>query len=925
MRFVSNKKEYMKTLGRLRLIVGSVLFLSALGAYGATAPQRIVTAIDGAEVATVPGSVRPEVRRATDLGRVAANTALTQLSLRFNISAAQQAGLGVLLSEQQNPASPRYHQWLTPEQFGAQFGLPAADLAKVSAWLASQGFTVTEVARGGTFMRFTGTVGQAEAAFHTQLHQLSVDGETHIANVSDPSLPAAMAAVTSSIGGLHDFQLKPRVKRVPAAVTPTDATVRPLYTSQASGNHFLAPADFWTIYDYVPSSGMNGAGVTVAVMGQTDIVMSDVTTFRSLGGLPTYGSAGNPTFTVKVVGTDPGTRSADQLEAELDVEWSGATAPNANILFVNSTAVIDTSLTCSIDNNLAPILSLSYGECEAAAGSAAVSSFVPLFEQANAQGQTIVASAGDSGATDCDYNVTIATKGLGVDFPGDIPNVTSIGGTMFNDASGTYWNATNSSANNGSALTYIPEQVWNEDSQGQLGSGGGGASLYMTKPLWQVGTGVPADSARDVPDVSLNAALFHDAVLICTPGFCLSGTYKDASGSHDIVGGTSVGAPEFAGILALIEQKTGSRIGNANPTLYALANSALYSTAFHDITSGNNSSPCTAGTTNCPIGGSIGFSAGTGYDLASGWGSLKVTGLVNSWALVTPLLSAPGQTISAVNLTSDLTSVTQGTALHFTAKVTSGTSANTSTPTGTVQFLLDNVAQGAPVALVAGTATFTLNTTSVAYGVRSVAAAYSGDATFLGERANESINITSSGTPDFALTPSTGTVTVTSGLAGAPLTFTVTGINSFAGNVTLTASAVTGASYVLSPSVILLSNSKMAGTSTLVLNAFASLDKPAMPAGRGRPAWYESGSGVALAGLLMFMLPRRRRFVGALVAVLSVGMLLVSGCGGGGSAQTTTTSNGTARGTYTVTVTASGASTGGSTVTHTSTVTFVVQ
>ena len=281
------EKVFMRVLGRVVGVAAS--FLLCVAAQGAVAPQRIVTAIDPSQVSEVQGNVPSAARGAVDLGAAPNDLALTEMSLRFNMTQAQETALTQLLADQQNPASPRYQQWLTPEQYAAQFGLAPADIQKVSNWLTSQGFTVTGVARGGTFIRFTGTVAQAQSAFHTQIHQMSVNGETHFANLTDPQLPAAVASVTSLITGLHDFRLKSRVRE---KITPA-ITVDPLYTSAASGNHFLAPADFWTIYDEANliTSGTNGAGVTVAVMGQTDINLSDIATFRSLGGLPPYATA----------------------------------------------------------------------------------------------------------------------------------------------------------------------------------------------------------------------------------------------------------------------------------------------------------------------------------------------------------------------------------------------------------------------------------------------------------------------------------------------------------------------------------------------------------------------------------------------------------------------------------------------------------
>jgi subtilase family serine protease len=886
------------------------------------APQRIVTAIDATQTAELPDNVPAQTRRAVDLGAAPGDGQMTELSLDFGMTTAQQAALTQLMVDQQNPASARYHQWLTPEQFAAQFGLAPADLQKISNWLSAQGFTVTEVARGGMFLRFKGTVAQVQSAFHTQIHRLSLDGETHIANLTPPELPVAVATVTNAIGGLHDFPLKPhyRAHSLPAADVPAN----PAYTSAASGNHFIAPGDFYTIYDENPllTGGINGTGVTIGVVGQTDINLSDIATFRSVSGLP-----GNPVNVpiIKLFGTDPGTSTTDLLEAELDVEWSGATAPNAQIIYYNSTNAISGSLRQAIQDNQASIITVSYGLCESSEGLSNLNTYNLLTQQANAQGQTVISAAGDAGATDCDYQVASATLGLAADFPAVLPGVTAIGGTMYNEGSGTYWSSTNGTTM-GSALSYVPETAWNEDSTGVLSSGGGGVSAYITKPVWQVGTGVPADASRDVPDISFNAASSHDGYLICTPGYCVSG-YKNASALHDVVGGTSVGAPAFAGLMALVVQKTGGRVGNANPTIYALANSSYYSSVFHDITSGTNASPCTTGTVNCPGGGSIGYNAGVGYDLATGWGSLDVFNFVNDFNLVTPLISTIGVTTSKTTLSASSTSVLQGGTITMTATVASGTTSNTSTPTGTVQFLIDNVAFGTPVALVTGTvagtatAAYTLNTAALSGGAHTVAAAYLGDATFAGSKGSFVIIVLG---PDFTLTPATSSASVKSGSTVSGIVYTVTGTNNFAGNVTFSVNTPNG-SFSTNP--VVLSTTTTSGTTTLTITTATALATSTSLAATkpGGVPWYGAGSGVVLAGLLMLVLPKRRRFVGALVAVLSVGMIAVSGCGGGGSASSGGGGSTTAQpGTYAVVITAVGTS-GTTTVSHTAALTLTVQ
>jgi hypothetical protein len=336
--------------------------------------------------------------------------------------------------------------------------------------------------------------------------------------------------------------------------------------------------------------------------------------------------------------------NGDVDEASLDLEWTGAVAHNAQILFVTSKNGVFDALQYTINQNLAPVISISYGSCEANFSSREAASMAALAQQANAQGITIVASSGDSGAADCEASsAKIASQGLAVDIPASLPYVTGVGGSEFQEATTTSWSTT-TSANSGSALSYIPEIVWNDTaSAGTLTAGGGGRSIYFGKPGWQQGVGVPNDNARDVPDISLNASGGHDGYLICSLGSCVNG-FRSSNGGLLVVGGTSAGAPAFAGVVAIINQLSNSIQGNVNPKLYAFAASSP--SAFHDITLGGNQVPCRAGTANCPSGGAIGYAAGVGYDQASGLGSVDVANLFTAWAPATAITaSSPTSTL----------------------------------------------------------------------------------------------------------------------------------------------------------------------------------------------------------------------------------------------------------------------------------------
>ena len=317
--------------------------------------DRIAQPLQVSESQPVRGNVHPFTRTENDQGEVAGSMMLNRMVMTFNPSAAQQADLAAILSEQQNPLSPYYHQWLTPEQFADRFGMSAGDVGKVVDWLQSRGFSVDETARSRSYVAFSGTAAQVAASFGTPIHHYRVNGELHYANVSDPKLPWPLANVVTGIRGLNDFRPKPR-----GGVGRTSP--RPQFTSSISGSHFLAPDDFATIYNLKPlyNSGIDGTGQRIAVMGQTDLIQSDIATFRSVSGLP----ASAPTVVLVPGSADPGVVNSDIGEADLDVEWSGAVAPKATIVYVNSNNGVFDSLNYAISQNLAPVISISYGDCE---------------------------------------------------------------------------------------------------------------------------------------------------------------------------------------------------------------------------------------------------------------------------------------------------------------------------------------------------------------------------------------------------------------------------------------------------------------------------------------------------------------------------------------------------------------------------------
>ena len=624
-----------------------VFFLTlslALGVFSqTTAVSRITQAIDDRDTVALRGSVHPMLQKAMDQGRMDGATRLEGVSLIFKRTAEQDAAAERFLEDLQNPSSPSYHKWLTPEQYADRFGISASDLAKVTAWLQSQDFTVNRAARGRSQVWFSGAVSQIETVFRTEMHHFSIKGESHFANSLEVSVPSALGAVVAGVHGLSNFRPTPRVRRNRAL----QAMAKPNFNFGGS-THFMSPDDFTTIYDVkaLYSAGFDGTGQSIAVAGQTEVKDTDLNAFRTAAGLPLVSSPSN--FERRLV-PNTGTAtifSGDIGESSLDLEWSHGVAKGAKIFFVytgnNQNSNVFDAFTFAIDNDLAPILSMSYGNCEQNLPSAFLTSVQQLTQQAAMQGQTIAAASGDFGAADCDTSPGLpAQGGLGVDIPGALPYVTSVGGTGFNGDlanPANFWNSSNNGVG-GSAKSYIGETTWNDVTLvNALSAGGGGASLLFSKPSWQTGAGVPNDGARDVPDIALAAGPNHDGYMLCVndpqaspPQLPCSSGFLDSTGVPDVAGGTSFGAPTFAGMVAILNQKTGSRQGNINPALYAL--SAANVGAFHDITSGSNIVPCDPATVDCPTSGTAqyGFSAGPGYDQVTGLGSIDAAKLVNNW------------------------------------------------------------------------------------------------------------------------------------------------------------------------------------------------------------------------------------------------------------------------------------------------------
>lgn len=825
----------------------------------AAEPQaRIAAPISDAQLVRLRGNVPSLARPEFDRGPAADSTPMTRMLLLLEPSTAQEAALQILLAEQQIKGSPAYHHWLTPAEFGQEFGLAAADLVKITRWLASRGFSGIQVEPGRNLIEFSGNVSEVNGAFHTAIDKYVVQGKPYQSNASEPSIPAALAPVVAGIVSLNDFprlsylRLRGVFERTTAGrIVPELTTSRGCGAAGSQPCYAVSPADFATIYNSKPlftalGATAPGQGYRIAVVEDSNINPTDLYDFRSLFGLPPRsmpcpaGATPANGSCIIVSGPDPGV-NGDEGEADLDAEWSGGVAPGATIDVVVSQDTLtafggDLSAMYIVNSNADDILSVSYGACESALGATGNQFYNQLWQQAAAQGITVVVATGDSGSAGCDNPGAEreASSGLAVSGAASSPFDTAAGGTDFDDA-GTqtnYWSSTNSSLSAGqltltygSAQGYIPETTWNDscaasatasdlttcasNAQLSLTAGSGGASGVYTKPPFQVQSGLtPNDGVRDVPDISFFASVgsasnsFYafceaDAISSASAPSCS----PNSSGQFSFVGagGTSFAAPAFAGVMAIVDQGMGGRQGAANPILYKIAHGESYgscnSSSFglaggpsacplNDITKGNISVPCTGGTPNCSsstssttgllVSGSPAapaWTTGTGYDLATGLGSIDIANLAAAWPAAAGTFTGTSTSLAY----NGPATFTHGSPESFVATVSSSGSG---TPTGAVALLADVGGVTVPipgspglVASLSGSSpdTAAIGASALPGGTYTVYARYGGDVTFSPSRSTEiPITVTKEnsglqmGIVTFGVNPATGQTTITS-------------------------------------------------------------------------------------------------------------------------------------------------------------------
>jgi subtilase family serine protease len=1047
-------------------------------AQGSAPTARIVDRIDENHLVTLRGNTHPAANAKNDRGRVSPDLPMTDLILVLSRSPEQQAAFDKFVASQYEVGSPNYHNWLAPEEVGLRYGPAASDIAAISSWLTGHGFSIDQLAKDQMSIRFSGTAAQVESTFHTQIHNLEVDGVPHIGNMSDPQIPAALVPAVVGVKALHNFFPRPlhklggkvtfngkagkyqRIASDALSGSETSAAagasgVRSQFAinvpSTSSSSAYLVedvvPYDFAAIYNVTPlwTAGIDGTGQTIAIAGTSKINLTDVTTFRSTFGLP----AGTPPQEIVASGPDPGICTStsttavcgisDLIENSLDVEWSGAVAKGAQIILVVSgsqSATDDTVYDSSsyvVQNKTAPVLNVSYGQCELLNGAVSNAAYNNLWQTAATEGISVFVAAGDEGSAVCDTSsqtsltLAPASNGLAVSGLASSPYDTAVGGTDFNwcnpvlnstgnetgcSTAAPYWNTTNSATTGASAQGYVPEVPWNDtctsptsvayleslasftgftgvkdaetacnfvatdyklidlnygsDISGFVnvvgGSGGlsncsnnttvisstgaetvGTCTSGYAKPSWQTAI-TPADNARDLPDVSFFAAdgAWDSAYLICVSeagSACVTSNSITSEPIYQEIGGTSAASPAMAGVMALINQKAGAAQGSPNSELYALAGKQSYGSCnaagppgstcyFNDITTGTIAMPCVASSPNCTvlytadtIGIQSGYSAGTGYDLATGLGSLNVANVVNGWTetSATPsfTLSGPAVTFTAGTTTTggNLSTISVTPTNGFTGTVNL-TCAVTTAPAGAT----NPVACSVPaIVSVTGTApapaTLTIgNTASTTVGGYVVTV--TGTSGSITQTTSVNVTVTAAVNGGTFTLAATTPAAIGQGSSGNS-TVTVSSTTLYAGTVTLSCaltSSPTGAVDLPSCSAanpsVTLSSATTTVTTTFTVSttaAVAGLVHPNVP-GRGR-GWAGAGGGAVLAFLLFLGIPARRRswrsMLGVLVVMVALGSL--SGCGGGGGGGSTTPPNpGTTAGVYTFTVTGTG-------------------
>jgi trimeric autotransporter adhesin len=775
MAMVRNSSFFAQVFGALSLVGAGLLSLAGTASAHAQATPRITSQVENSALVSLPGEVHPWARTQFDRGPAPANLSGRML-LVLKRSPEQEAALQTLLAAQQDPHSPKYHKWLTPEDFGKQFGVADSDVQTVTGYLSAQGMSVGRIYGSHMAIEVGATAAQIKSTFQTEIHAYSVSGKTFYANNSNPKIPSALSSVVSGFAALNNFRAEGGSGAgTQGTFDAATHTVKPLFTVTPTTpvtptnpvTFGVSPGDLAVIYD-IPAStgaGLGGTNVNVGIVGDSDINVAYVNNYRAIFGLSV-----NPP-TVVVDGNDPGV-TGDAYIAYKQIELVGAVAPKANIYYYTSATTdydtgLDFALVRAIADNKVQVLLIGFQTCETAIDSGAIALINEGTEEAAAQGMTVVAASGNTGSAGCEVPGTAgkATTGLAVNGYASSPFVTAVGGTDFfygTNPVTTYWGANTGFT---SAKMYIPEQVWNDSFSAngngnavtgapsvELASGGGpstagldGINTPEPIPSYQAGNinGISSTS-RVIPDVSFfagsganNTQGYNNTAYL----FCMQASDCQTTGTPQFTysGGTEASSAVFAGAVALAVNKINSGsafgLGNINPALYA----QLVSQGFisHDITQGTNELACTNGTPNCSNGHMSNYAAGPGYDAATGWGSLDITSFVDNYAPTGTAASSVSLTI--IDPTTGKAPVcgtipnctTHSTVLQFTVTATSASGTGV-TPTGDVGIFTNSPLQADAamevMTLSSGTASNPFNL--LPGGTYNLFARYAGDNTY---------------------------------------------------------------------------------------------------------------------------------------------------------------------------------------------------
>jgi subtilase family serine protease len=923
----------------VRMMIAALLFSIVSSAWAQAQTSDLVRGpVNPANRISLTGHHPSWANKQHDVGPVPSDLSIERLTLVLARPLQVEQAYTQFLQDQQNPASPNYHHWLTAVEIGKRFGVSAHDIHAVTVWLQSQNLHLDSVSNSRERIVFSGPASAIGDAFGTEMHYFTVGGEKRISITTEPQIPAALGKVIRAINGLYTVKYYPQHQsetvRQPAhneafnsgGIQP-DASG---YTCGGTPCNIVFPADFATIYNVKGvTGGINGSGQTIAIVGRSSVCGSDITNFATASLV----TVSLPLVIIPGQGITPppavcsGTPSRDQSEATLDITRSGSIAQGAAldlVISADSSTVsgIGVATTFVVETPPTPapkIMNISFGGCEVEAGQSGVQFWDSLFKQAAAEGISVFVSSGDTGAA-AQGSTPPCEPSFGPPQPTQVlsPNaicsssyVTCVGGTEFADSANPsqYWSPTNGPGFE-SALGYIPEGAWNEPMNGtqfQVAGTGGGVSAFITPtPSYQTGTGVPAARAgRYTPDVSFTAS-GHDAYFICLAANNLCSGNANLSISY----GTSAAAPDMAGIAALLNQKEGSAQGPLNPRLYQLAATPT-NNVFNDVT------VATSGVTNCAVttpsmcnnstpgptsltGGLSGYLVGAGYDEATGLGSVNVANLLASWNSLV-------QTTTTLSLAPTFVTVGSSSPVVLTAKVTTTSGA----PTGAVNFF-NGTTQIGTGQLSNGTATYSYNPSALAGNTYSITATYPQSGSF----ATSTSTAQTLSVQDFTIAANPTTVAVTAPGQNGTTTLTITPVGGFNQTITYTCTG-------LPPEATCTFATASATSETLTIATTAAsskLDKS--PFGRGRGLFYA----LLLPGLLGLAVSTRSRkqtLRGArllgLLAVIALSTLWMPACGGGGGSSTQS-NPGTPAGTSTVTVTATAG-----TLVHTAAVTLTIQ